>query len=289
MPLVDSPQLGRLQQAILILLWNDEMYGLEIQRRLKFQGLKVVVGQLYPALKKLEDRGWIGSREEARVGATRKYYRISREGMQALVDSWMHMLYFFQYIAVQRINPIFEEAAEALGIEPGDVVADLSTPHIEKLRMKVASRTQPGGRYIVLSAYEDFMDALKEWVSYEELGGLVEIVDREELQRIPDRLVDKVLILYNLHDKELDWMISETARILKPGGRAVISDVAARIGATVRDELYEEFMPEHSRSGIDESILGPELGRRRLRVTDRWEKKGVVTLLLESEPVAQAR
>ena len=44
MPLVDSPQLGRLQQAILILLWNDEMYGLEIQRRLKFQGLKVVAG-----------------------------------------------------------------------------------------------------------------------------------------------------------------------------------------------------------------------------------------------------
>ena len=289
MPLADSPQLGRLQQAVLILLWNDEMYGLEIQRRLRFQGLKVAAGQLYPALKNLEDKGWISSREEARVGANRIYYRINREGKQVLVDQMMHTLYFFQYIAVHKINPIFEEAADAVGIEPGDVVVDLSTPHIEKLRMKMAPRTQPGGRYVLLSANEDFMDALNEWVSYEELGDLVEIVDREGLRGVSDGSVDKVLMLFNLYDKGLGWLIAETARILKPGGRAVISDITARKGATVRDELYEEFMPEHSRSGIDDSILGPELSRRGLRITDRWEKKGVITLLVELDPRAQAK
>jgi len=289
MPLLDSPQLGRLQQAVLILLWNDELYGLEIQRRLRFQGLKVVAGQLYPALKKLEDKGWISSREEARIGANRIYYRISHEGQHVLMDQLMHFLYFYQYIAVHRISPVFEEAVEVLGIEPGDVVVDLSTPHIEKLRMKMAPKTLPGGRYVVLSAYEDFIDALNEWVSYEDLEDLVEIVDREALRGVPDGSVDKVLILYNLHDNGLGWMIAETARILKPEGRAVISDIVARRGATVRDELYEEFMPEHSRSGIDESILGPELSSQGLRVTDRWEKKGVVTLLVELDPQAQAR
>ena len=48
-------------------------------------------------------------------------------------------------------------------------------------------------------------------------------------------------------------------------------------------------MPEHSRSGIDENILGPELSRRGLRITDRWEKKGVITLLVELDLRAQAK
>ncbi|MBD2305653.1 helix-turn-helix transcriptional regulator [Chroococcidiopsis sp. FACHB-1243] len=71
-----------------------ELYGLEIIEALeKGSGgkLKVSFGTLYPALRRLEKKGFVETRwgneiPEERGGARRKYYRISAKGVSVLQE-----------------------------------------------------------------------------------------------------------------------------------------------------------------------------------------------------------
>ena len=47
-------RLGWLQLSILTMVWNKEMYGLEIQKHLKIRGYPIATTQLYSALNNLE-------------------------------------------------------------------------------------------------------------------------------------------------------------------------------------------------------------------------------------------
>src|SRR6476660_6532252 len=46
-------------------------------------------GQIYPELRRLEERGWITGIDAARGGRSRRVYRITSEGRAALVG-WLH-------------------------------------------------------------------------------------------------------------------------------------------------------------------------------------------------------
>lgn len=80
------------EESILTILAEYELYGLEIIEALeKGSGgkLKVGFGTLYPALRRLERKGFVETRwgdetPEERGGARRKYYTISPEGAEVL-------------------------------------------------------------------------------------------------------------------------------------------------------------------------------------------------------------
>jgi PadR family transcriptional regulator PadR len=114
MPWRKGARLGSLQAGILSVLWNKEMYGLEIRRRLRYQGLRASVSQLYPTLRKLEERGAISSREEARVGANRIYYRLTPEGKELLKRNMIDVVRIFEYMVSEKFTPVLEEATEQL-------------------------------------------------------------------------------------------------------------------------------------------------------------------------------
>ena len=80
------------EESILTILAEYELYGLEIIEALeKGSGgkLKVSFGTLYPALRRLERKGFVETRwgdetPEERGGARRKYYSISPKGVEVL-------------------------------------------------------------------------------------------------------------------------------------------------------------------------------------------------------------
>ena len=264
-----SPRpLGSLQQAILLILWSDEHYGLEIQRRLKYQGKTVGPGQLYPALRRLEEQGYISSREVSRVGANRVYYQITEDGKSVFVDTLMEVLYSFRHISMNYLSPFLMEAVEKAGIQAGSTILDLSSPLMEKIRMKAIQLNQPEGKYILVNTVPEYSDSLEEWISSEELESVL-LIDREAVDELQDLSFDTVLILYNIFELNEDWTLSNALRLLKKGGKLVICDIEAREADTIRDDLYKEYMPSYSKSGLREEIK------------EELEKMGMKTLVFE--------
>ena len=83
---------GSLDVAILAVLWNDRLYGLEILRRLEGASLALAEGTLYPILLRLKQDGLLQSEwVEAEAGHPRKYYWLTRTGRQRaknMAESW---------------------------------------------------------------------------------------------------------------------------------------------------------------------------------------------------------
>src|SRR5467141_2010289 len=82
---------GSVQLCLLALLAKEQKYGFQILKELRdlsdgFFDLKE--GTLYPALRRLEERGFVASRwQEPKSGMPRKYYRLTDRGRTALREA----------------------------------------------------------------------------------------------------------------------------------------------------------------------------------------------------------
>ena len=84
---LDVPQ-GTLDLMILTILSREPLHGYGISQRIRQISREVLIvqqGSLYPALHRLEKRGWLvaewGDSENGRLA---KFYRLSREGRKQL-------------------------------------------------------------------------------------------------------------------------------------------------------------------------------------------------------------
>mgnify|MGYP006330339207 CR=1 FL=1 len=81
-------QQGTLDLLILTTLHSGEMHGWAISRRIQHQSgdvLRVGQGSLYPALYRLEERGWLHGRWVEKAGQRRRrFYAITAEGLRVL-------------------------------------------------------------------------------------------------------------------------------------------------------------------------------------------------------------
>lgn len=80
---------GDLELLLLSLLEGTESYGLELAKNLRLMtegDLDLNAGTLYPALHRLEKRGWLESdnRPSQRGGHPLRYYRLTPAGVKAL-------------------------------------------------------------------------------------------------------------------------------------------------------------------------------------------------------------
>ncbi|TFE00170.1 PadR family transcriptional regulator [Jeotgalibacillus sp. R-1-5s-1] len=79
---------GSIDILLLSLVSRQDMYGYEMVKSLKESSedlYKMGEGTLYPALKRLEKKGWMESYwHEVDSGPRRKYYRITLKGQEEL-------------------------------------------------------------------------------------------------------------------------------------------------------------------------------------------------------------
>jgi transcriptional regulator len=96
-PKADLPQ-GTLDMLILKVVALEPIHGYGIAQRLQQISedvLQVQQGSLYPALHRLENRGWLASAWRAsETGREAKYYSLTREGAKQLErenDNWQRL------------------------------------------------------------------------------------------------------------------------------------------------------------------------------------------------------
>ena len=79
---------GDLEALVLGVLQDGDLHGYEISKRIKqtgSQALQVWEGQLYPALHKLEQEGWITAEwKQTENNRRAKFYSLTRMGRQQL-------------------------------------------------------------------------------------------------------------------------------------------------------------------------------------------------------------
>jgi PadR family transcriptional regulator, regulatory protein PadR len=99
MPKTNSDQLhGTLDMLVLKTLQNGRLHGYAIATRLELlskEVLKVEEGSLYPALYRMEARGWLSSEWGTTETARRaRFYKLTRQGraqLEAETESWMRL------------------------------------------------------------------------------------------------------------------------------------------------------------------------------------------------------
>ena len=84
-------QLGEFEEVVMLTVGvlYDEAYGVSIKKEIESRlSRKVSVGALQSALKRLEDKGYLKSREgeatEERAGRPKKYFQITAYGKRAM-------------------------------------------------------------------------------------------------------------------------------------------------------------------------------------------------------------
>ncbi|MFW5475100.1 PadR family transcriptional regulator [Knoellia sp. CPCC 206450] len=77
---------GALEYCVLAMLRDDELYGLDIARRLSTDGILLSgEGTLYPLLARLRKAGLVHTTwRESAEGPPRRYYALTRDGLTAL-------------------------------------------------------------------------------------------------------------------------------------------------------------------------------------------------------------
>jgi DNA-binding PadR family transcriptional regulator len=81
---------------------EGEIYGQEMLDELKHHGYKIGPGTLYPMLHRLEERGYLKTREYRDGRVLRRYYRATAKGRKALQQ------------AKPRIIELFSELIEGM-------------------------------------------------------------------------------------------------------------------------------------------------------------------------------
>jgi PadR family transcriptional regulator PadR len=96
---------GTLDMLILQILQWGPRHGLAIAQTIRARSedlLKIEAGSLYPALHRLEQRGWLSAEwKTSEKGQRAKYYRLTRAGRKQLLaeqSKWERMLKAIQLV-----------------------------------------------------------------------------------------------------------------------------------------------------------------------------------------------
>ena len=203
-------RLGTLQMKILILLWNREMYGLEIQKHLALKGLKTSTSQLYPALEKLTQMKALEKKVVPKIGADRNFYWTSPYGKDLIlkyISDFMEDLAEIQFEKFGEWTPFI---LQMISIEPGMVVIDFSIREIESLLVQLAPRVSRTGRYFLVAHKEETTTLLKDRIEHYQLEDYVNVLHRNNNHvDLGDNSSDIVLAFVTLHEDRSDWVLRD--------------------------------------------------------------------------------
>ncbi|MFX1513390.1 MAG: helix-turn-helix transcriptional regulator [Promethearchaeota archaeon] len=282
--------LGWVQLSILTLLWEEEMYGLEIRDHLKLKNYNIGPGQLYPALKRLEEVGWIVAREDNQSErVNRKFYTTSIEGRNQVILHIAQHLFLFAEIFTKRVSFIANHIHELVDMtKQGIIIADLSrtTTHTYKsLQIMVPQimvpKKNPTAQYFITSTPE-WINIIKVRLEHANLDKNVSILLLEENSiPLPDSSVDVIISYFTLHEDNCEWYYKEFKRLLKDNGKIVIVEMKPIEEANIIIEFWAELVPSHTNIGLIRSKLEKELKKNKLKIIKEKQYKGVEYLVIE--------
>ncbi len=213
--------------TILSLLWDKEMYGLEIKNSLEARQVPITFSRLYPTLRKLQSEGLLASQTEDRNNsADRIFYKTTKKGQQVFMNYSRDFIGLFFEGHLSKIGFVGDEVRKIIDLtKPGIIIADLSYDILESVLVKLIPSNDPVARYFIFCENEVKRNITKYRIQYHKLEQIVRLdYFRDKRTSLPENSVDVVFLLFTMHELGTDHYIAEAKRILKPSGSIVIAD-----------------------------------------------------------------
>ena len=127
---------------------------------------------------------------------------------------------------LERAEREVEEQPEAvldvMGLEPGDVVADIGCGSGYYAR-RVAGRVAPGGRVYCVDIQPEMLDIMRELAERGGVTGIVPVLSEPDDLKLPAGSVDWIVLADVYHEmSEPETMLADMREALAPGGRVAL-------------------------------------------------------------------
>lgn len=123
-----------------------------------------------------------------------------------------------------------EQVVAAMGLEPGDVVADLGAGSGYFTR-RMAPQVSPGGTVYAVDVQREMLDILMESVEADGLTGIEPVLGAADDPRLPEGTVDWVLMVDVYHELEdPGTMLDRLREALSPDGRVALLEYRVEDG-----------------------------------------------------------
>ena len=243
--------IGKTQAMILALLWNKEMYGLELQKILRIKGLKVSKSQLYQALRKLEEKNLLISRIDEIPGANRKFYRITEKGKEETKLFIQPIFNIMSELMYDVFDEILDNIRDLLKVKPEYSVLEISESSLPMFLNYFSQVLNKNGKFNVFIESLDLEDLVIQRAKSLEFTEFINLVYLENKSiSLSDNAVDFILIPFYLHNDGTEWVLEETTRILKKNGSVLIIDVEEMPENLLAHSLFK-IISNHSKYGVN--------------------------------------
>jgi DNA-binding PadR family transcriptional regulator len=276
----DSGHFGWIQSNIVSLVFNREMYGLEISKRLESRGLEVGANQLYPALKRLAEIGAIEARRDERTRPARIYYKATPNGRLMLTKGALDLINLFRDIIGEKLAFLASDTNRMLDLPHDAIVMDFSKDHFEDFYKILVPPLSPLGRYFITCNEYETPIMLRERINYLGFQDVMKVFaswGSGKLQ-IPDGSVDAVICLFTMRGETGKWIAAESSRLLKHGGRLALMDWILAKNDPRRGFIADLF-PD--RGGIDPDDCKAFLESKGFILELRAEENGILKAIFK--------
>ncbi|MHA1381123.1 MAG: helix-turn-helix transcriptional regulator [Candidatus Helarchaeota archaeon] len=230
-------RIGWFQVQLLLQLAFQPKYGYEIINDMKLNNINISTGQVYPALKKLVNLGYLDTFSKRGRAARRKYYKITFEGLKALQIVIRSMLINLIPVMYNYLEDIKSALFEKYRINRGDNILLYSFP-VKQALVDLARLVGDTGKLFFPINNEVTAQAISDLATYYNFDNVIKPVMLTKNNNIKcgKNSIDKAILMLFQKEKNLDTLLNEILRILKPNGTLIILSTKLNI-------FSETFLP----------------------------------------------
>lgn len=216
-------RIGWFQLQLLLQLAFRPKYGYEIINEMKVNDIKISTGQVYPALKKLENSEYLKSFSKKGRAARRKYYEITEKGVEAIKRTLRPMLYNLIPAMYTLLSDIRTTLFDHYKISRGDTILFYSDP-IKQPLIDLARLVGDQGKVLITVKTSASLQTILEFAAFFNFDKVIQpiIITKDRKINCDKNVADQAVVMIFQKEKDMDKLLQEVIKIVKPGGTIIL-------------------------------------------------------------------
>jgi DNA-binding PadR family transcriptional regulator len=216
-------RIGWFQLQLLMQCAFQAKYGYEIINDLRLNNINMSTGQIYPALKKLVKSGHLKTFSKRGRAARRKYYQITKKGIDDLRRTIRSTLINLIPVMYTLIDDLKLKLYRNYRIERGDTILLYSYP-IKNALIDLARLVGDTGKILITVNGELTRQTILDLAEFDHFEQVIQpvTISTDFTIDIPKESANQAILLLFQKEKEIDLLMNEVKRIVKPGGRILL-------------------------------------------------------------------
>ncbi|NHI94677.1 MAG: PadR family transcriptional regulator [Candidatus Lokiarchaeota archaeon] len=216
-------RIGWFQLQLLLQLAFRPKYGYEIINEMKVNDIKISTGQVYPALKKLENSEYLNSFSKKGRAARRKYYEITEKGVEAIKRTIRPMLFNVVPAMYTLLSGIRTALFDHYKVNKGDTILFYSDP-IKQPLIDLARLVGDTGKVLITVKNSASLQTILEFAAFFNFDKVIQpvIITKDRKINCERNIADQAVLLMFQKEKDIQSLLDEIIKVVKPGGNIIL-------------------------------------------------------------------